>query len=257
MNQWEQLLRLLALVSTAVLLVRIAWTRLYRRYPLFTGLLAVQLAQELILLPFASNRNVYALIFFISEPVVWLFYYLVLFELFAVALKDYPGIAFLTRWALRIVLPLALAFSLLLLIPDLNGSHPAQYPILHVFQVAHRTVVLTALVWLSLLIALIVRYPIALSRNAIVYSAGYAVYFGVKSALLFVLNEIGLGLTPAFSLVMLAVSAICLLSWAVLLTPEDGNHTGIMAISWKPGEKERLREQLTAINAALFRIFRR
>src|SRR5713226_7505846 len=128
-HQWVQVLRLLALMSTAVLLVRIAWTRLYRRYPLFTGLLAVQLIQELILLPIASNRNVYAWIFFLSEPVVWLFYYLVLLELFAVALKDYPGIAFLTRWALWIVLPLALAFSLLLLIPDLTGSHPRRYPI--------------------------------------------------------------------------------------------------------------------------------
>ena len=98
----EQALRILEPVCVAILLARIASERLLFQYRAFTAYLLIWFCQDVAPLVFGLNLggNSYALFFFITEPLAWLFSYLVLLELFDLTFTDFPGIRSAGRFLL-------------------------------------------------------------------------------------------------------------------------------------------------------------
>ncbi len=242
----DQLL-LLALQDAALvaLLVRVWWTGLFRTYPYFSGYLLLNLIQRALLssIPFDSHLYVYAWI--ATQGVLDCSCALVVLELYRLILRDFGGIASVSRRYIKVTLALAILVSLLLLGLE---ERPANQ--LSAFLLFERAVVFSLLLFVLLLAAFLTYYPVPLNRNSVVYLIGYAVFFLTKATALFIRN-LGHYWSRYLSTVIIAVSAVCLLFWLFGLTRRGETRTVVLGYKWNKEDEERLLSQLKAINANL------
>jgi hypothetical protein len=124
------------------------------------------------------------------------------------------------------------------------------------FYVLDRAVVSSLLVFVLLITVFLVYYPIPLSRNVIVYSVGYAVYFLTKAAALFVRN-VNNQWQPQISALLIGTSTACLMFWLIGLNRRGETKTLVVGHKWRPDDEERLISQLKTINASLGRAARK
>lgn len=253
LEQWVRCMTLLYAGSASVLAIKLWHEGLHRRYKFFLWFLVADALHIIALLSVPYHTNLYAWVYFASEPLIAIFYCLIVLEMYELVLQDYPGIAALSRWMLRFIFPLAILLSLGLLSPGLRAGAPS-YPILQTFLVVQRTVVFTVLIFLVLIELFLFWYPLSLSRNTLLYCVGYLVFFTSQTAGLGLVSVIGIRLTPLANLLTQAVSCGCLLFWLFALRATGELNTVLAGVEWRPGEKERMRQQLLAFNKSLFRI---
>jgi len=240
-------------VVLAILLVaRLAFSRLYRVYKWFFLYLCFQIARSLVLLPFPSNRGTYALIFLITQPITWLLYILVVLELYALALRNHPGIASLSRWTLSAALVVAVGLSAITLKVDL--SRPAdRYRALVYYSVVERGLVFSLVLFLLLITLFLLWYPVSIRRNVVLHASVYSIYFLSISAALFIRNIVGYQLTPAVNIVFVFLDCACLGMWISFLNRRGEERLLIVRRKWQAQDEERLAKQLDALNEVLLR----
>jgi hypothetical protein len=253
---WEQCLWISSIVLSVVLIFRMVRNSLHRLYLWFFLYLCAGVVQSLVHLPLDPNSNAYAWAWMLSQPVIWLLYILVVLELYSLVLRKHPGIATLGRWALMGALGVAIVISLVSLLPDLSNQ-AERYPVLLYFMVIERGLISSLVVFLLLIIAFFLWYPIPLSRNVTLHVGVYAVYFLSSTMALFVRNVTGHELTPAVSTAMIAVANICLLVWILFLNRQGETQTVVLGHQWRPKDEEQLVRQLDAINSALLKAARK
>src|SRR5215510_13183368 len=81
--------------------LRLYLSGIYRRYRFFFSYLifaAAQLASALLI--HNPRSNLYAYFFLLTEPVLWVFYVLVVLELYSLVLEQHRGLFTAGRWAL-------------------------------------------------------------------------------------------------------------------------------------------------------------
>jgi len=248
----ESILWYAAIACYAILLVRLVIARLHLVYRCFFLYLVVRLGRSLLLAAVHSQAKAYGWAYVITEPIIWVFYVLVILELFTVVLRDYQGIETLSRRLLAAALAVSAIVALATLIPDL-GSPAERYPILGTIHVAQRVVMSSLLVLFAILTGFLVWFPVPLCRNAVVYCAGYCVYFTSETMGLFVRNIAGEGVTRLTSTVLQGFAVACLLVWILWLKPEgEAKHVTVRRHISMPDE-ERLVGQLDAINRTLLK----
>ncbi len=243
----EQLLVVLQAVTLAALCLRIWWTRLYRIYSYFFVYLLLVLSQ-LAVLPFFPIRSAsYLYIWMASEALLVAFYALVVLETYAIILRELAGIASAARRYIRAVILCAIIASLLLV--GLEKT-PATFP--QYFLVCERAIISSLLVFVLLSMVFLAYYPVPLNRNAVVYSAGFAVYLLVKTIALFAAN-LRYYLWRQIDVVLLAISAACLLFWLFALSRAGEVKTVIVGHRWNIQDEESIVSRLKAINESLLR----
>lgn len=251
-----RLLWVVCLVGYGALLCKLWYERLWGTYPFFSSYLAYRFVRGVVLYWLPYNTNAYARVWAVSAPLGWLFYILVVLELYSLVLRDYRGIASLGRWTLMGALGISILISALTLSADL--SNPAEgFPRVLYFTVIERGVISSVVVFLLLITAFLVWYPVPLSRNVIVYSVVYSVYFLSTTLGLLVRNIMGNEVTSTVHLVLMSVTLCCLVVWIVLLNRRSESATLVVGQRWRPDEGEQLVEQLTAINSTLLRAARK
>jgi hypothetical protein len=250
LNQVENWLALLSVGATAGLALRLGREKLHRIYPFFFAWLLAEVLRAAILLPLKPRRTLYGWTYVFSEPVIWLLYFLIVWELYSIVLRSHPGIA---RAGKRIML-LAMTAALVLVAVSLQSdlSNPGQpFPILLFVHVGGRAVVSTLGVFLLLVTLLLVRFPIRLSRNAVYYCIGYAVFFCVKTAVLLCRNIFGPEVAQYASMVNLLVANMCMGFWLWKLSAAGEGTPSPLVHRWSPSEANRLLGQLKHINDVL------
>jgi hypothetical protein len=224
---------------------------LYRIYIYFFGYLLLLLLQPAIL-PLAGYGTVaYGYAWLAAEAAALCFYTLIVLECYAKVLQNLAGIASISRRYIKTILPLAMLASVLLMGLERTPKTLFQY-----FYALERAVVSSLLICVLLMTAFLAYYPIPLSRNVIIYSVGYAVYFLAKAVALFVRN-VSNERQSQISATLLAVSAACLLFWMIGLNRSGEAKAVVIGHKWQSGDEERLISQLTAINAGLSRAARK
>lgn len=108
---------------------------------------------------------------------------------------------------------------------------------------------------LSMLVYLL-WFPVDVPRNIVIFSAGYIIFFAVKSLTLFFRYFSSAALT-FMNISVLVVTAGCCLYWLFFLTASGDVVPVRLGHRWKPQEQERLLDQLGAINTTLLRSARR
>ena len=229
---WEHRVLLFLIVCHGVLLWRLWSQKLAGVYLFLTVFLAGETVQDLVGLPIPQNSRLYAWLFVYSSPILWLFAYFVVLELYRLILEDYPGIASVGRKAVTWCLGLALAVSVLYALPDMKGASGPS-PILRIYFVAERSTVLGLLLFLVLIQIFLLHYRLRLSRNRMIYATGYAVYFGVVVAQDVVLTSLGIQTAGTAGIVGLwstVLAGVILLAGAALLS----GHGEALGCHWKP-----------------------
>src|SRR5262245_59663138 len=154
----------------AALAARLVYLRLHLRYRFFFGFLAFSAVRALVLLGPDVKSGLYQQIYVVTQPVLWVFYALMILEIYSLILEDHEGLYSLGRWMMYAALSLSMVFSFLSLIPA--GSGPGiQGAVLYNLYLIERGIVFSLTIFILLAATFLVRYPVPLSRNVLVHSA--------------------------------------------------------------------------------------
>ena len=244
------------LLCHAILIVKLLILRLHLKYKWFFSYLVIRLARALVLACLPMRQNAYGWTYVATEPVIWVLYVLVVLELYALVLKDYPGIRSLSRWVLIFGLAASTVLSMLSLVVDLSGA-PPRYPILLYMSVMERGVVTSLVFFLLLITGFLVWYPVPLCRNVVSYCLGYAVSFLAFSLVVLIRNVSGYGFVRPLSTALQAVGLACLVFWIAAINRRGESVPTVLGHRWRPGEEEHLVGQLDAINQSLLKAARK
>jgi hypothetical protein len=242
----DQLALVVAQAALLIVLILRLWAAgLHRVYPFFFSYLLADLLQTLILSAVPFKGGAYPSIWVVSEGIIAGYYALIVVELYRVVLRELPGIATISRRYITGTVAVASLGSLLLLYLE---ETPRNY--VSTFFVIERAIVFSLVIFILLVSAFLAYYPIPLSRNVVIYSIGYAVYFLTKATALFV-RTLGHYVMPQISTVLMTVSSVCLLFWAFTLNRRGELNTMVVGHKWNREDETRLLSKLKAINASL------
>jgi len=243
----QQILLIAELAALLILCVRLWLDGLQRIYPYFFVYLVLQLVQTLIPVLVPLESRLYRDLFVTSEALIVAFYALVVMELYSVILRNLQGIARISKRYVRIALVLAAVIALLPLRLENNSSTLTGY--LFTFE---RTVMSIFVVFVLLISAFLVYYPVPLGRNVIVYLAGYATFF-LTTTTVTLIDNLGYFWTRLLGGVDMAVFVACLILWLLMLNRQGETKRVVVGHQWNPSDEGRLLAQLEAINASLLR----
>jgi hypothetical protein len=196
----------------------------------------------------------YGTIFLISTPIAWILAYFVVLELYRIILEDYPGIASVGGKAVTWCMGLAIIVSIAYAIPDLRTTS-GQFPVLRIYTIVERSIVLGLLLFLVLIQVFLLRYRLRLSPNRIVYATGYALYFGIFVAQDVIFAALGIRVVYTYTLWIVAAGNIVLLAGAALLSSKGEVRVQLESTD-SSADRARLQQQLADINRLLSRAAR-
>lgn len=250
-----RILDLFPVACTAILSVRLFTNGLYRQYRVFFYYLIFATLHVGVLASLESQSNAYQYIWVLTEPLEWLFYVLVVLEVYTLVLQDYQGLATVGRWALiAAVLVALLASGFILMAPSqsVQKSHVMRY-----YYVAERAVYFSLVVFLLTILGILMQYPITLSRNIVVHSMVFSIYFLGNSVVYLMLSVRGKVLMAVVGYAISAITVATVGAWLVLLNPAGELRKLRLRPHWMPGREEELVVQLNQLNIALLRATRK
>ncbi len=235
----------------AALVFRFLVTGLFRKYPCFFGYLLVASLQALVLSFLSVDSPSYFYPWLITQALLTFFGVLIVLELYTLVLRDLPGIATASRRYLKICLGLAIVGSLVLL-----QLEQTPHTLITTFMVIDRVLVTSLLIFVLMLTAFLVYYPVPINRNLVVYSIGYAIYFMAKSSSLLTLN-MSYTWVRQFGIVVVIASTVSMLFWLVGLNRQGEERPLVIGHRWNRDDQDKVLERLKALNASLLRSGRR
>ena len=235
-----------------VLIVRLYFVKLASTYRFFFASLTFFLLRSVASWPIDDRSAGYATFWKSTEPVAWILSTLVVLELCSLIFKEYRGIQVLGRRTIYASLAAAVLISLILLAPTWRHSNEAMLSISR-FLMVERGVDSALVILLLLLLGFLALLPIPLSRNVVIHSILYAIFFMASSLGIFIANMTSHETFRVISTCLLAVAFLCLVAWIVLLSREGESKVAVMPKPLPAAYEQRLVEQLSSINATLLR----
>src|SRR5579872_5232678 len=117
-------LSLLGFCLTAIKLIR---TGLYRRYRILFACFVFHVPYLACVLWFTATSiktAAYLNFWLCTEPLLWAFYILIVFELFRLILERHKGLYTLGRWAMYLGIGVSVTLSILSLLPKISATMP-------------------------------------------------------------------------------------------------------------------------------------
>ena len=243
-----------SIVANATAALRLYQLDLNRVYRFFFAFLVLTTARSLLLLPFNVRENTYSLIYLATLPILWVFYILIVLELYSLVLQNYSGIYSLGRWTLYGALFFSVTVSILTLIPSWGNE---KSKLLFWCTTVERGVDFSLVIFLLLILIFLTRYPVALNRNIIVHCIVYTVFFLGTSMTILVRDVVGHEVMHQLNSVLEVIGIGCYLVWIFCLTRAGESRITMLRHNWSPDDEQRLIEQLNNINATLLRAARK
>jgi hypothetical protein len=250
---------LLLQVATGILAACVAGklysTGLYSRYRAFFWYMLFRVFEGVWPVFVNMRSNLYAYIWTFTEPVSLILYVLVVLELCRLVLEKHRGLYTLGRWAVYLGMAISVGLSILSLLPRIKPNMPQSSKYLGYIFAVDRGVTLCLAIFLVLMLFLLSRYPVSLSRNVILHAAVYTIFFLCNALDMILLKVLGFPHYPALETGRMIVSCLCLLCWLRFLSPK-GEETRVQIPHFRPEHEERLLYQLDAINTTMLKISR-
>jgi hypothetical protein len=248
----------LVVAGTALLSVRLYTSGLSQKYRAFFYYLIFSTLQSggMVCLHNGLHDKSYTYAYIATEPIGWIFYALVVLELYSLVLADYQGLYTVGRWALIIAVGMAvLASAVSLLAPSGDPWHASR--VLPYYYLAERALYLSLIVFLVTIFLVLLQYPITLKRNIVVHLVVFLVYFLGNAVVYSVVSMRGWGAIHVVKYGLHAVTLGSLGAWLALLNPAGELVKVRLRPAWMPGKEEELVGQLNSLNAALLRATRK
>jgi hypothetical protein len=230
---------------------RLAGTGLHRVYPGFFGYVVFRALRSGGLRLLDPSKTAYGWAWLLSEPLVWILFGYVTLEFTSRALKDYRGLASLSRNTLAAGLVVAVAVSLSSLHVDASWSQ-GDFPILLGFNLARRAICSLLSIYLLLLVGFLLWFPVPIARNLLLHAVLLSFYSLAGTATLFIRNLLGPGVIPQVSVALMIINQLCMAGW-LLLTRAGERRVATVRGRWGPEAERHMLGQLSALNQSLSR----
>ena len=252
-------LRILAFGIGCGAVAHLYFKGLHRQYRILTIFLCLQLSRSASLFiadRVIRTRQAYSWTWVHTEPILWLSYILLVYDLYSLVMHNYQGLRTVGRWILFVSVPLAVAISVASVLPTLERP-ASQIAVLFYFDLANRGIMFSLVIFILLVLTFLSWYPITLSRNVVIHCLICTVFFISASMAYLVRNVQGSEVRHAVNLVHLIITAVCWSGWMLLLTPKGEAAKMVMRREWTQEDERRLVDQLSAINSSLLRATRK
>ena len=251
-----QLSRVLTLLGIAVLVVRLYRFELHRKYRVFFWYLIFWTCRSGVLLTLDVRSGAYMMVWVVTEPGLWLFYILLVLELYSLILESHKGLYTMGRWALYGALTISVFLSLLSLIPASEGG-TRQSNILSYMYLIERGIDLSVVLFLLIILVFLARFPVSLSRNVIVHSVLYSAFFLSNTLGFLAASTLGFHFVRSVNLFLMGVSTVCVFVWLALITRGGESRAATLLRPWRAEHEAHLVDQLSTLNATLLRAARK
>jgi hypothetical protein len=253
----------ITILGSALTVLKLLSTGLYRRYRIFFTYFVLRLPSMTLFLVLTNlkglpggngiNSNLYFYAFYYIEPLMLVFYILVVVELYSLVLERYKGLYTLGRWAMYAAVAISGTISIVSLLPKIAASTPEPSRRLMYELAAERGVDFALVIFILLIVWFLGRYPVPLSRNVVVHTVIYAVFFLSESLALLWRTLLGYQINITVDVISTAVSSACAVAWWLMLSAK-GEEVKVHVPEIRPESEERILEQLDLLNATLLRV---
>ena len=251
----ERLLWYLNFGATLVLVFRFVHCNLFRVYPFLFGYWLVQAAADVIMFQVPLRSDLYAYLYYSFQVVNLILAVCVVQELYRMALAGHPGLAAFGRKSVLLIMGFTALFAAAGVVLD-STVLPDHYWNVHRFLTMERTMDFMILMFLLLIGAFLLWFPVRVRRNIAVYMKGFVLFYFARSGGLLLTNLLPHEFTRPVSSVMEGLTLACLLVWIWGLRAEGEYETTVTGHRWNAAAAGRLSLQLDEINAALTRFAR-
>jgi hypothetical protein len=247
------LLQAILLTSFAVFAGKLLFSGLYKRYPVLFLYVLFRILNSIwpVLIDQRSLR--YLTFWKVTTVLALILYVFLVVELYRLVLEKYRGLQTVGRWAMYASVVIATAISIggLLMQPGtaLKGK------MFKLFVAAESGVDVALAVFIILLLAILSRYPIQLSRNVRLHAIIYSAFFLLNAACLQLFRFFGLPVADLMSLVISGAGIGSVLAWLFLLNPA-GEKVAAPKNKVDSAQQDRLIRQLEFMNATMLRVSR-
>ena len=255
MDGLEQALWYLNFIATLALLVRLVQCKLFRTYRFLFRFWLMQAVTTLVLFAIPLRSTLYANAYYTTQMLSLILAICVVLELYQEGLARHPSLAAFGRASVLVLMASAAVVAAFGVMLD-STMQPGQYLIIHRFLTLERTLSLMVLVFLLLISAFLLWFPVQVKRNVVVYITGFVLFYFSRSAGLLAANLLPRAAYQPMSVVLLGFSLGCLLLWSVGLRKEGEDQTTVTGNPGHAPALARLSTQLDEINAALVRFVR-
>jgi hypothetical protein len=246
------ILKVVSLLGSALTAARLFSIKLHLRYCIFFAYVVFRVPNGSWPLLLDNKSKNYLLWWMVTEPVLWIFYVLLVSELYRLVLEKYQGIYTLGRRFMYLSVAIAVVISALSLIPKINPQMPQRSRILGYFVAAERGIDFSLAIFILLILLFLAIFRVPLARNVRIHAAIYSVYF-LSNTLVFLLRSLfGLSMHDEVNLLLMATSCGCLIAWLFLLSPK-GEFVATPVQTVSPGDEQRILIHLDALNRTLLK----
>jgi len=243
------------------LIVRLLTLRLQRVYRIFCLFLLAEFGASLIAFGKAMAPEWlpdYRISWMIGRAVIWIFTLWTVYALLEAVLSNLPGILRFSRKLLNWVFVVAIFFGLITaraeyLAARLPRATDGIDQAVGVSFVLDRVVCTIALFALVAILGFLVWFPVEISKNLVVFTTGFLVYFVAKAALLLTRSVWSHESIRLMSNLILFISSACFAYWAVFISKQGEAVPIRIGHGWAAHDHERLVTQLEGMNTALLR----
>lgn len=245
-------LQAITFLASVLILLKLWRTGLFRRYRVFFAYFMCQTPYLAAPLFLDINSHAYFYVWLAVEPILWLFHILLVAELYRLILERYRGLYTLGRWTMYLSTVVAVALSILSLLPKFTPAMPQRSRHLGYFYAVNRGVDFSLVLFIFLILLFLSFYPVPVSRNVVVHVSLFTVYF-LSSAFALLLKAVtGRVLSDQVNLILSGATAACTIGWLFLLT-RRGEEIPARAPAFGPQHEERVLRHLEALNATLLK----
>lgn len=248
----ERALYYASLLLTVLLLWKMWREGLHVKYRFLALYLLWNAVAAFILLPIPRYTMAYFYAYCGARFVQWILDVLITLDLVSAITKRYAGIMTAARVAVTVCLSIATAAAMLTSMLDFSRS-PATYPMISMFQLVDRTISFSVLAFLGLMLIFLLWFPIRLSRNTVVYAAGFMLVFAARFSTAILSNLLGYSPFILLSALQVGVFAGVLILWLARLRSANERDDTVIGHRWNLKEEGRLIAQLETMNESLLR----
>lgn len=188
---------------------------LWRSYRFFWFGLLLEGASLAVTMVAGRSRGAQKMIYMTVQPVLLVFYLLMVIEVFRKVFVRFPGIARFAQRVIVVSMVAALVFAIATAGGDVRqGATPVE-----LYSVALRALTTALCLYLLLIAAFLVWMPVPLAPNSIRHSFLFFCYFTAATAVHYEVNIGNLTVVRMANLLISVITFVALWSWAWLLRP--------------------------------------
>ena len=202
-----------------------------------------------------TGSVVYAWIYLLCYPAVWILYCLMVRDLYYQIFSSYPGIAMYGRWTIYASAVIALV-AVVVGRAATRDALSAKRTLIVGWEAFGRNLVFGLAILILLLLLILSRYPINLRQNIVVNCLCFSLFLLAEAGTVLAEQLTGMRHTITTNEMNVVLDIACFGAWGYLLSRE-GQTRVVHVLHPSQAEAERLLLELNSLNSILLRAARK